>query len=71
MNSYDFAVTGLTCNHCVMTVTRAVAEVDGVAAVRVDLVPNGESTVHIDSTSDVDRGRVADAVTRAGYHLVS
>jgi copper chaperone len=71
MNSYDFAVAGLTCNHCVMTVTRAVAEVDGVSAVRVDLVPNGESTVHIDSDSDVDRGLVADAVIEAGYHLVS
>lgn len=71
MNSYDFAVTGLTCNHCVMTVTRAVAEVDGVAAVRIDLVPNGQSTVHIDSSNDVDRDRVADAVTGAGYHLVS
>ena len=71
MNSYDFAVTGLTCNHCVMTVTRAVAEVDGVSAGRIDLVPNGESTVHIDSDSDVDRGLVADAVTGAGYQLVS
>jgi copper chaperone CopZ len=54
-----------------MTVTRAVAEVDGVAAVRIDLVPNGQSTVHIDSSNDVDRDRVADAVTGAGYHLVS
>lgn len=71
MNSYDFTVTGLTCNHCVMTVTRAVAEVDGVSAVRIDLVPNGESTVHIDSDSDVDHGQVADAVTGAGYQLVS
>jgi len=71
MNSLDVAVTGLTCNHCVMSVTRAVAEVDGVAAVRVDLVPNGESIVHIDSDDEIDRGRVAEAVIGAGYHLVS
>jgi len=54
-----------------MSVTRAVAEVDGVAAVRVDLVPNGESIVHIDSDDEIDRGRVAEAVIGAGYHLVS
>jgi len=71
MNSLDVAVTGLTCNHCVMSVTRAVAEVDGVAAVRVDLVPNGESIVHIDSDDEIDRDRVAEAVIGAGYHLVS
>jgi len=71
MNSLDVAVTGLTCNHCVMSVTRAVAEVDGVAAVRVDLVPNGASIVHIDSDDEIDRDRVAEAVIGAGYHLVS
>jgi len=71
MNSLDVAVTGLTCNHCVMSVTRAVADVDGVAAVRVDLVPNGESIVHIDSDDEIDRDRVAEAVIGAGYRLVS
>jgi copper chaperone len=71
MSTYDITVAGLTCNHCVMTVTRAVAEVDGVSAVRIDLVPNGESTVHIDSDAELDRGLVAEAVTGAGYTLVS
>lgn len=71
MTTQDFSVTGLTCNHCVMTVTRAVAEVDGVSAVRIDLVPNGESTVHVDSDATVDSDRVTEAVEGAGYHLVS
>lgn len=70
MSTTDFTVTGLTCNHCVMTVSRAVAIVPGVAGVSIDLVANGESTLHVQSTDDVDAGAVEAAVEGAGYHLV-
>ena len=33
-----YTVTGMTCEHCVASVTEEVAEVDGVTDVRVDLV---------------------------------
>jgi len=70
METHEFTVSGLTCDHCVMTVTRAVAEVDGVNSVEIDLVPNGESLVRVDSDSSVDSGAIAEAVEAAGYQLV-
>ncbi len=70
MNTTDYTVTGLTCNHCVMTVSRAVAIVPGVAGVSIDLVANGESTLHVQSDDHVDASAVETAVEAAGYHVV-
>lgn len=70
MSTTDFTVTGLTCNHCVMTVSRAVATVPGVSGVTIDLVANGESTLHVQSNVDVDSSAVANAVEASGYHVV-
>lgn len=70
MSTTDYTVTGLTCNHCVMTVSRAVALVPGVSGVSIDLVANGESTLHLQSDGDIDSAAVETAVETAGYHVV-
>lgn len=70
MSSTDFLVTGLTCNHCVMTVSRAVALVPGVTGVSIDLVANGESTLHVESDSPVNAEALDAAIVDAGYELV-
>jgi copper chaperone CopZ len=53
-----------------MTVSRAVAIVPGVAGVSIDLVANGESTLHVESGEAVDATAVETAVEAAGYHVV-
>jgi copper chaperone CopZ len=70
MTNIDFTVTGLTCNHCVMTVSRAVAMVPGVTGVSIDLVANGESTLHVESSDPIDPDVLGSAVHDAGYELV-
>jgi copper chaperone CopZ len=70
MSTTDFGVTGLTCNHCVMTVSRAVALVPGVTGVSIDLVANGRSTLHVESDSAVDAVALEQAIDAAGYELV-
>jgi copper chaperone CopZ len=70
MTNTDFKVKGLTCNHCVMTVSRAAALVPGVTAVDIELVPNGESTLHLESAGVVDFGELDSAITESGYQLV-
>jgi copper chaperone CopZ len=62
--------TGLTCQHCVMSVTEEISEIAGVGAVEVALndTPAG-STVTIDSDRRLDRDEVAAAVTVAGFAL--
>lgn len=59
-------VTGLTCQHCVMSVTEEVADIDGVSAVDVRL-DTGLLTVLADR--DVERGEIEAAVVEAGFEL--
>ena len=65
--SQQFKVEGMTCGHCAHAVTEEV----GVTAVVVNLVPEGVSTVTVESDSDVSADAVRDALVEAGdYRLV-
>ncbi|MFI9388257.1 heavy-metal-associated domain-containing protein [Kutzneria sp. NPDC052558] len=61
-----YTVQGMTCGHCVSSVTEEVSEVAGVRQVDVDLA-SGRLTV----TSDVDvpEADIRAAVEEAGYQL--
>ena len=61
-----YAVSGMTCSHCVLSVTEEVSEVAGVDAVDVDLA-TGRLSVSGDGFSDE---AVKDAVADAGYEVV-
>jgi copper chaperone len=61
-----FTVTGMTCEHCVASVTEEISELDGVTAVTVDL-PTGAVTVS--SEGPVSDDAVRAAVEDAGYAL--
>lgn len=61
-----WTVTGMTCAHCVASVTEEVTEVPGVEEVAVDLA-TGALTVT--STAPLDDAAVRAAVEEAGYAL--
>jgi copper chaperone CopZ len=61
-----YTVTGMTCGHCVASVTEEVQELPGVEAVDVVLA-TGALTVT--SAEPVDRSAVQAAVEEAGYQL--
>jgi copper chaperone len=63
----DYAVEGMTCSHCVLSVHEEVSEVPGVSAVEVDLA-SGRLTV---TGSDLDDDAVRAAVTEAGYEVAA
>jgi len=63
-----YTVTGMTCAHCVSSVTEEVREIPGVDDVQVDLA-SGQVTVT--SNSPLDPTRVRAAVEEAGYALAS
>lgn len=67
MATNTFTVSGMTCTHCVASVTEELQELDGVHAVAVDL-PTGAVTVT--STARLEVGAVREAVETAGYQLV-
>jgi copper chaperone len=66
-----FGVEGMTCSHCVASVTEELGRLDGVTGVRVDLVAGGVSTVTVESATMLDGQAVAEAVDEAGYELAA
>ena len=62
-----YTVSGMTCGHCVSSVTEELTALDGVVEVDVDL-PAGAVTVTSAAPLQIDA--VRDAVTEAGYQLV-
>ncbi|MBJ7290839.1 cation transporter [Williamsia sp.] len=68
MSTATFTVAGMTCAHCVSSVTEEVSEIAGVGGVEVDL-DSGALTVT--SSAPIDPAAVAAAVTEAGYDLVT
>ncbi|UKF32443.1 heavy-metal-associated domain-containing protein [Clavibacter phaseoli] len=64
-----FGVTGMTCAHCVSTVTQALEEIPGVDEVRVSLAAGGTSTVDVVGAGSIDPAVVAATIERAGYTL--
>jgi len=67
--SQSFAVTGMTCGHCVASVTEELEELAGVQEVSVDLVAGGTSTVTVTSDQPLTDDAVKAAVAEAGYQL--
>ena len=67
MSTTTYSVKGMTCEHCVRSVTEEVSEVPGVTAVDVDLVTG---RVTVSSEEPVDEGAVRAAVSEAGYEVV-
>ena len=66
MTATTYTVTGMTCGHCVASVTEEISAIDGVTDVAVDL-PRGAVTVTSDRSLDAERVRAA--VEEAGYRL--
>lgn len=61
-----YTVTGMTCGHCVSSVTEEVQEIPGVENVDVVLETGG---VTITSAGPIDEAAVRSAVEDAGYQL--
>ena len=64
MSTTTVKATGLTCNHCAMSVSEEVREVPGVT---VDVVKDGVSTVTIEHEGTLNTQAVADAIVEAGF----
>jgi copper chaperone len=59
-------IKGMSCNHCVMAVTKALKEIDGISNVKVDLT-KAEAT--FDEVKPVDMEIVKERIRKAGYGI--
>ncbi len=64
----QYVVTGMTCGHCVASVTEELSEVPGVTGVEVEL---SSGTVTVTSSRPLTDDEVAAAVAEAGYAVAS
>ncbi len=68
----SYAVTGMTCSHCMAAVTEELSALPGVTKVDVDLVAGGISTVTISSATPLTSGQIGAALDEAGdYQLAA
>ena len=60
-------VKGMSCQHCVMSVTKALNQLEGIKNVKVDLA-KGE--VRFDNMKEVASDRIEKAIQEAGYEVI-
>ena len=65
----SFLVSGMTCGHCVSSVTEEVGAIDGVVNVSVDLNTGGASRVTVQATHPISAEALRTAIADAGYEL--
>ena len=63
---YELQVEGMSCGHCVSSVTRSVRDVDAAAKVEVDLATQ---KVRVDSSASLDE--IKSALEEAGYPVLN
>ena len=61
-------IQGMNCQHCVMSVNKALNSIPGLTNVRVNLV-TGEAT--FENTQNVSQDKIRQAVEDAGYKVVA
>ena len=66
MTTQAYTVTGMTCSHCVNSVSTEIKQIPGVTDVQVEL---SSGSVTVTSDQPVDEDAVAAAVDEAGYEL--
>ena len=66
MSTQNFTVVGMTCGHCVASVTEEVTEIAGVSNVDVDLA---SGNVTVTATEPISDDAIRAAVEEAGYSV--
>jgi len=60
-------IKGMSCNHCVVAVSKALNEIEGIKDVKVDL-QKGEAT--FEEPIPLDMNIVRERIKKAGYEVV-
>ncbi|WP_334122421.1 heavy-metal-associated domain-containing protein [Glutamicibacter sp.] len=66
-NQTEIKISGMTCGHCVASVTEELKELSGVQNVDVLLDAQGISTATVTSTEKLSESSIREAIDEAGY----
>ncbi|OGP67483.1 MAG: hypothetical protein A2169_12330 [Deltaproteobacteria bacterium RBG_13_47_9] len=61
-------VKGMNCQHCVMSVTKALSRLEGIQNIQIDLA---EGKLRFNNTKEVSMDQIEKAITDAGYEVIS
>jgi copper ion binding protein len=67
MTTTTYAISGMTCDHCVSAISGELGQLPGVTDVQVDLAAG---TAAVTSDQPLDANAVREAISEAGYELV-
>ncbi|GAB3583711.1 heavy-metal-associated domain-containing protein [Calidifontibacter terrae] len=67
MATHEYNVTGMTCEHCEMSVREEVGEIAGVQDIQVS---HRSGRLVVSATDEIDDAAVLSAVDEAGYAAV-
>ncbi|MCC3271831.1 heavy-metal-associated domain-containing protein [Arthrobacter zhangbolii] len=70
METTTLNISGMTCGHCVASVTEELKAISGVDDVQVDLNAGGVSTATVTSERAIAPAEFGEAVAEAGYTVV-
>jgi copper chaperone len=65
--SQDIYVRGMTCQHCVNSVTKELLKINEIEKVNVDL---SLGKIEIKSNREINKSNLEEAVKEAGYELI-
>ena len=65
-NVKTISIDGMHCNHCKMTVEKALNSIDGVTAVEVDLE---KKEAIIKSNQDIDDSKIKEVIEEEGFEV--
>ena len=66
----ELSINGMTCGHCVASVTEELSEVPGVLNVEVILNSGATSKATVVTNTELDDNALRDTVSEAGFELV-
>jgi copper chaperone len=61
-------IQGMSCQHCVMAVTKALSKIGGLNDVKVDL---GKGEASFENASGVSQEKISQAIEEAGFKVAS
>jgi len=61
-------IQGMSCQHCVMAVTKALSKIGGLKDVKVDL---GKGEAFFENAGQVSHGKISQAIEEAGFKVAS
>lgn len=67
----NVSISGMTCGHCISSVTEELKSLKGVDEVTVDLNAGGISTAKVTSHLTLSPEEIGEAVAEAGYLVVA